>query len=53
MKGKKLSTYTAALVITLIGAGAVLLLINAGQSVEEPAYADLNPADLNADFGTE
>ena len=52
MKGKKLSVYAAALIITLFGAGATLLILDVSNTaIAEAEYAFVNPFDVNADFG--
>lgn len=51
LKGRKLSLYTAALAITIFGAGATLLIMAAANDVQEPEYANIDPASPTADFG--
>jgi len=52
MKGKTLSTYAAALIITVFGSIATLLIVDAGTTLPpEDEYASLDPFDLNTDFG--
>jgi len=51
VKGKKLSLYTAALVITLFGAGATMLIVSAANEVPVPEYANLDPFSPTVDFG--
>ena len=48
MKGKTLSTYTAALFITIFGAGATLLIVDAAHSAADPLYTVTDP--LYEDF---
>jgi hypothetical protein len=50
MKSKKISVYVAALVITVFGAGATLMIVTAIQ-VPDPEYANLDPFSPTADFG--
>ncbi len=53
MKGKKLSTYAAAFIITLFGAGATLLIVNAADMMSaETEYANIDPTSLETDFGS-
>lgn len=40
MKGKTLSIYTGAFAITLVGAGAVMLILNAAALVPDIGFAD-------------
>jgi len=50
MKGKTLSTYAAALIITVFGSIATLLIVDAGTTLPpEDEYASLDPFDLNTD----
>ncbi len=52
MKGKKLSTYAAVLIITVFGGLATLLIVDAGTTLSpEDEYASLDPFNLNTDFG--
>lgn len=43
MRDKTLSIYTAALIITLVGAGATMLIVETAYSYEEIGYADVDP----------
>lgn len=51
MKGKKLSSYAAILVVTLFGTGATMLIVDAAHSSTE-AYeaAAFDPTAPDADF---
>ena len=47
MKGKKLSVYTAALMITLFGGAATLLIVDVANSpLTEIGYANLDPETM-------
>lgn len=43
MRGKTLSIYTAALIITLVGAGATMLIVETAYSYEEIGYVGVDP----------
>ncbi|MBU1292514.1 hypothetical protein KJ819_00415 [Patescibacteria group bacterium] len=51
MKGKKLNLYVAALVITVFGAGATMLIVSAASDVAVPEYANVDPFSPTVDFG--
>lgn len=50
-KGKKLSIYTAALIITIIGAGATLIIVDTAYSTAAAMeMAATDPANFHIDF---
>jgi hypothetical protein len=52
MKGKRLSSYAGALIITLFGAFATMLIVDATYATAESMeYAQLDPTSLDTDFG--
>lgn len=51
MKGKKLSLYVAALVITVFGAAATMLIVSAAYDAPLPEYANVDPFSPTVDFG--
>lgn len=50
MKSTKVSVYIAALIITVFGAGATLMIVSAIE-VPDPEYAHLDPFSPTVDFG--
>ncbi|MES2668187.1 MAG: hypothetical protein V4644_00635 [Patescibacteria group bacterium] len=52
MKGTVLSTYAAALLITMVGSGAAYLIIDASESLApEDGYAYVDPLALDIVLG--
>lgn len=51
MKSEKLTRHAATLIVIFFGVGAIVMLVDAMKSFEnEPAYADIDPTNINTDY---